>query len=371
MFVDASRTRPQPLRAVRAMGARFAIAAGLCTSPVAAASLSWQAGEACPTLADVRFAVERMLGMPLERARPARLVVAVSRGADSRFVATVRVFEPSLVPLAAANSERTLMADDCWTLAAAMEAVMVLAIGGEESAASNDPPSSSPLSSRTGADRGTAPPQAGQHVRPPKEAAPFVTAGDTAAHEEPHSGAVRRREKLPLFGISAWGAGNSGALPEPGVGVAVALSNRFKAFEVRAGFEFLPAQALSATTPEVELTGELDALILSAVVCAEPWDSGRLPGAVGVSVCTGWTSARWSGSSVSAASAWWAGPRAEVGFTWPLPELDIIRFGLRVGGVLPLTRPGVYLASDQGAGVAYRLPPVVGSMLAGFEVVLP
>jgi hypothetical protein len=364
LAVAQRRQRPGNLRKFAI--SVVAVSAGLGTSPAAAANLSWQAGEACPTQADVRFAVERMLGMPLERAKPARLVVMVSRDTDSRFVATVRISEPSLVPMPAAAAERTLVEDDCWTLAAAVEAVVVLAIGVEEPTARVNPSPLSPLSRRKGVDTG----YAGSQANPHAVAAPPPAGPDTAPDEK-HSGSLRAREEARSFGISGWLVGNSGALPEPELGLGIALAHRFEAFEVRASVEFFPSQAVSTTASEVELTGELDALTLSALVCMEPWDLRRTAGAVGVSLCTGWAIARWSGAAISAASSWWTGPRAEVGVAWPFPELDVVRVGLRVGGLLPLTRPGVYLESDQGAGLAYRLPTVVGSILAGFEVVLP
>jgi serine/threonine protein kinase len=194
-----------------------------------------------------------------------------------------------------------------------VEFLMVLAIGVEEGTARTNASPPPPLSRQKGVDTGYARSQADPHA----VAGPRATGPDTSP-DESHSGSLRAPE-ASAFGISAWLVGNSGALPEPGLGLA--LAHRFEAFEMRAGVEFLPSQAVSAT-PEVELTGELDALTLSALVCTEPWDSHRTTGAVGVSLCTGWAVARWSGSAVSTASAWWTGPRAEVGFAWPIPELD-------------------------------------------------
>jgi hypothetical protein len=346
---------------------RFACCASLTlallvapTGAARAAEVDWRAPARCPDAEEVRFRMERAIGMPLAHAAPLRFTVtAEARGA--RYLASVEV-TPSPD---AAEHRRELTASSCTELVDVVTIAVALALGHADAAPGADAAPDLTATARPGPGLARAAAVGARSEPSPPAPAPQPngSALDTAEHGM-QSGGTRARWSP---GIGVWLLGDSGSLPEPGLGLALDARLRHRRWVLRATGAWywtqhvaLPELALPAPGADLGLlTGALSACLtpLSAV----RGDSLEVLG------CAGWEIGRTSGEGTGvqqprSAAALWSAPKLDLGAS--IGVWGDLRLGAMLTLALPLARENFVLTD---LGEVHRPPGAVGRAALGLE----
>jgi hypothetical protein len=336
---------------MRAFGALLLSLGGLAAD-ARAAELDWRAPEPCPDIDELRFRVERAIGMPLRHAAPLRFVVnaeASGRG----YTASIDV-EPS--PDATAR-RRALAATECSELVDMITVAVALALGADAPVESADAPvetADAPVETAPAA-RVAAPPDGG--------AAPLDPTTDAAAE-----GDRAARSGAPWSpALALWVLGDTGSLPRPGGGVALEariergrLGLRVTGTWHRGQHEVLPGVTDPAPGADLGLiTGALS-------LCGVPFRSRD--SALEVVGCAGWELGQLSGEGTDVqrprdGAALWSAPKIDAGASLALGATPL-RLGLMLSLVMPLTRENFVLGD---LGTVHQPPGAVGRAALGLE----
>lgn len=329
----------------------LALAAVLVMSrPVAASELSWQGPPECAAGEQLRFAVERALGVPLERA--SRLEFAVKAEVSSSVAsARLRVVTPNAVGAEAADAaavakERVFVAPDCSKLVDTLAVAITLAIASAAPAGSEIEPGAA--ASPSIAVAAPAKPPAATAPHAPDELDPID--GD---------GGVR---PSVLFAL----VGDSGSLPSPAVGASLGLELDVAPIAVRALGTLLFEQRVHLSSPDGDAAADLRSTFGTLQACAN-----ALTGASSLSlpICAGADAGLLSGSGVSIsrpqrASAAWVAPRADAGLLWAIPSTRL-RLDVLLTAAAPLIRDEFVV---HGIGAVHRASRVVGRAAMGLAL---
>lgn len=333
---------------MRPLGAAFLSLAWLAT-PAHAADLEWSAPAACPDSDEVRFRVERAIGMPLSHAAPLRFVVQAG--------ATARGYAASIEVADARQRRRTLVAAACAELVDMVTVTVALALGADGSGAADEWGAASPP---VVAEAGT-------------NAVPISGSADRAASEarspdsEPVGGDSTLARTAWSPALALWLLGDSGSLPRPGGGIAFEARIEHARIQLRAvgswyrrQHEALPD--LAAPAPGAALGLMTGALALCAVPFGAPAAPLRGLG------CVGWELGRLSGEGTRVrlprdGAALWSAPTLDVGASLALGATSL-RAGAMLTLALPLARESFVLGD---LGTVHRPPGVVGRVALGLE----
>lgn len=311
--------------------------------PTRAAELDWQAPPPCPDSDEVRFRVERAIGMPLSHAAALRFIVHARRAE--------RGYEASIDVQDARARRRTLSAAACPELVDMVTVTVALALGVDGSLPPDEP---APASVQTSASSAPPPPT----VSAPAAAA-LPGAADTASSPREHAGAAWSP------GLALWLLADSGSLPQPGGGAALEARIEHRWLQLRAsGSWYLPQHVdlsgVSTPAPGADLGLLTGALALCAVPLATPAWRG--------SVCAGWELGRLWGEGTRVqrprqGSALWSAPQLEAGVSLALGHTPL-RLAALFALALPLARENFVLGE---LGAVHRPPALVGRAGLGLE----
>jgi hypothetical protein len=330
----------------RSRSGLLGVAVTLVASRAVAAEVTWHGPSSCPDAAELRFRVERSIGMPLSHAAPLRFEVVAAPSAQG-FVARVATHPAG----GQAARERTLAAPDCSRLADLVAVTLALALGADAAEATG-----------AGAALGSAEPAT---TAVPESSANTWTAaaarGDSAAvaaDAEPKapSGAGARGWHP---GVSLWLVGDSGSLPEPGLGAALGAHLGTSLLELRLSGTWLVQQHQELEGPDEPRPGADLGLVLGALSgCGALWGSFVEAGAA--YACGGWELGRLSGTGTDVlrpreGAALWSAPRLDVGGRWALGS-DGFELGALFTLAVPLVRKDFVLGE---LGPLHRPPAAV------------
>jgi hypothetical protein len=311
-----------------------------------AAEVDWQAPAECPDVEELRFRVERTIGMPLSHAARLRFV---ARAAPSSGGYRAHVV------IEGASGEarrRELTAPDCSALADLVTVTLALALGVADdepldAAAPAPAPPDTPL---------TAP-------RPSVEAA--LLGRDRAALAPASEAPDDARAWRP--GLSLWVLGDSGSLPRPGAGVALGVQLESSQLELRALGTWVFEQRDTLGGPGDETPGaELGLATGALLACASPFAASSA--GLGAQGCAGWELGRLWGEGYGvqdprSGAALWTAPRFDVGASWTFAGTGL-RLGLLLTLAVPLARDDFVLGE---LGTVHRPPAGVGRVALGLD----
>jgi hypothetical protein len=335
-----------------------------------AAELDWRGPETCPDAEEVRFRIERAIGMPLSHAADLRFEVR-AEASPRGYAARIQVDEGP----GTARRERALAAVDCTRLADMVAVAVALALGadadagspvGTAGAAAGAGGAGEPLGSQSGADgsvngaasSGAA--QAGQGVLGKSD----MATGAEATQSGADAAAPSPRSLWPA--LSVWFLADTGSLPQPGFGVALGGQLEAGYLQLRATATLLFGQHRELAVAANPVPGaDLDLYAGALSACAVPFGSSA---SLAVYGCVGWELGRLSGVATGVqmprhGAALWSTPRVDFGMSWAVSET-----GLRLGALLTVARP---LARDdfelREFGSVHRAPSVVGRAAVGLD----
>jgi hypothetical protein len=327
----------------------------LRVSAASAAEIDWRAPAECPDAEELRFRVERAIGMPLSHA--ARLhfearAVPSARGYDARVVIETET---------GTTRARELTAPDCAGLADMVTVTLALALGASDVALDGSDAGGLAAMAATRDVAKEAGPAAEPSV--PAVVASASPAGDAAAQGDasPASGATS--SWWPA--LSLWLLGDGGSLPRPGVGVAAGAQLESSHVQLRALGTWLFAQEDTlALAGEPAPGAELGLATGALLACVTPFGAS----ASGLSAfgCGGWELGRLWGQGVGVqeagyGAALWNAPRFDVGATWALGGSGL-HLGVQLTLALPLSRDEFVLGE---LGSVHRPPAAVGRLAFG------
>lgn len=330
-----------------------------------AAEVDWRAPAECPDAEELRFRVERAIGMPLAHAAPLRFQAhaeASARGYRGRVV----IEEGS--GTGAAPRARELTAPSCAGLTDMVTVTLALALGAAGLTPAPQDSAIPPAGGARPAADGVAP--------APGAAAPTVLPGssrespastlhagpaDDITHEAPPPA---RSAALFWPALSVWVLGDTGSLPRPGAGLAlgVQLESRQAFLRVQGTWLFEQRQQL-AVAGEPAPGAELGLAAGALLGCLSPFAA---PSRLSAYACAGWELGRLWGQGTGVADArsgvtLWNAPRFDVGASWALGGA-----GLRLDALLtlavPLSRDDFVLAE---LGSVHRPSAGVGRLAIG------
>jgi hypothetical protein len=169
---------------------------------------------------------------------------------------------------------------------------------------------------------------------------------------------------------SAWLLGDSGSLPAPALGVGVGFDLEWPRLEIGVlATLWLDQHTQLASSDLGAAGGDLRLLTAGIVGCANPLANPSGP--LVVSVCAGWEMGRLSGrgTGITAprdASALWAAPSLQAGFSWRLPDTRL-SVGARLGVATPLGRQEFVL---DRLGTVHQPASLVGRAGLGMNIAL-
>lgn len=324
------------------------VALTLVASHAAAAEVEWRGPNSCPDAAELRFRVERSIGMPLSHAAPLRFEVTAARSAQG-FAARVAT-DPGT---GEAARERALAAPDCSRLADLVAVTLALALGADavdgpdaspafasaELSATPVPESSADTSTTAAAQGGTT----------------AVIADADAESWAPNGAAPGGWHPA----ISLWLVGDSGSLPEPGLGAALGAQFGNSMLELRVlGTWFMQQHQLLAGPGEPRPGADLGLVLGALSGCGALWGSFVDTGAA--YACGGWELGRLSGTGTDVlrpreGGALWSAPRLDLGGRWALGS-DGFELGALLTLAIPLVRKDFVLGE---LGALHRPPAAV------------
>ncbi|HTV20150.1 MAG TPA: hypothetical protein VMG12_15810 [Polyangiaceae bacterium] len=330
----------------------------------AAAEVDWRGPEHCPDSDDVRFRIERAIGMPLSHAAPLRFDVRAQHAARG-FVASIDVHPSS----GAATRQRELAAAECGQLADMVTVAVALALGADvdfepdgvadahpKAASSNEPAESTTVASDAGASVGAmSPAVTGRAHEAAADGARDGGIVDAVATSAAAGSALRWQP-----GVSLGFVGDAGSLPNPGVGASAGVSLGRGRFGLRAGGTWFFEQHASVDTIAAAPAGADLALLVGALSgCLLPF--GNVDSSVVALGCAGWELGRMSGKGTGVqqprqGAALWNAPRLDAGASVALGST-----GLRLDALLTLAVPlGRENFTLDEVGSVHRPAAVVG-----------
>jgi hypothetical protein len=329
---------------------------GLSASRASAAELDWRGPAVCPDAAELRFRIERAIGMPLSHAAPLRFQVRVEPSARG-YVARVEVEAGQ----GSTPRRRELAAADCSRLADMLTVMVALALGegtAQTAVGENGAPEGSGADSTPAA----APVQAEGNRK--HTALGAGSASSTELNER--SAPPAARSASPWWpALSLWFLGDTGSLPRPGTGLALGVQLEREHFQLRALGTLLFEQHHSLAAASEPAPGANLGLASGALsACAAPWGASSFS----AHGCAGWEfGSLWGeGSDVlrpRTRAALWTAPRLDVGASWRLGAT-----GLRLAGMftllVPLARED-FVLSDLGS--VHRPAAAVGRAALGVD----
>jgi hypothetical protein len=325
----------------------LSVALALVARSAPAAEVEWRAPSACPDAAELRFRVERSIGMPLSHAAPLRFEVAATRSAHG--------FEAHVVTAPGTDEaarERTLAAPDCSRLADLVAVTLALALGADAGEASD-------ADAVLGSSARLASPEPESAANPAtstaRGSAPAVTPDADAAPEAAHDATTSRWHP----GVSLWLVGDSGSLPEPGLGAALGAQLGTTTLELRVlGTWFMQQHQVLTGLGEPPPGADLGLVLGTLSGCAALWGSFVDDGAA--YACGGWELGRLSGTGTDVqrpreGAALWSAPRLDLGGRWALGG-DGFELGALFTLAVPLVRKDFVLGE---LGALHRPPAAV------------
>lgn len=349
------RSRLAPTRGVsgRALLGLVAALGGLVSvSPAAASELSWQGPAECAAGEQLRFAVERALGMSLERA--SRLNFEVRAELSSSLAsARLRVITPeaaSAGDAAAVAKERVFAAPDCSKLVDTLAVAVTLAIASSAPEGSELAPASARSSSVALPPAPTTTPAA----------SPDSLDGGEAHGDEAHGDESVRPSVL--FAL----VGDSGSLPSPAAGASLGVELGLPPIAVRAFGTLLFEQRVRLSAPDGAAAADLRSMFGTLQACA---NALTVTSSLSIPICAGADAGVVSGSGVSIArparaSAPWLAPRADAGLFWDIP-FTRLRLDVLLTATAPLIRDEFVV---HGIGAVHRASRVVGRACVGLAL---
>jgi hypothetical protein len=320
--------------------------------PAAASELSWQGPPECAAGEPLRFAVERALGRPRERA--SRLDFEVRAEVSSSVAsARLRVVTPASAvgaePAddAAVAKERVFVAPDCSKLVDTLAVAIALAIA-----------SSAPVASESEPGAAGSPNIA---LPSPAEPPPVATTPRAPDELDPIDGDDGVRPSV-LFAL----VGDSGSLPSPAVGASLGLELGVGPIAVRALGTLLFEQRVHLASPDGDAAADLRSTFGTLQACANALTATS---SLSLPICAGVDAGLLSGSGVSIsrpqrASAAWVAPRADAGLLWDIPSTRL-RLDVLITAAAPLIRDEFVV---QGIGAVHRASRVVGRAAMGLAL---
>jgi hypothetical protein len=297
----------------------------LAPARAGAAEVEWHAPDSCPDDAELRFRIERAIGMPLSHAAALRFLVTAERLAGG-YVARLAVEAgPEEAP-----RQRVLVAPDCSRLADLVSVTAAIALGASdagEGAADGAAAALPKLAGSAGQADGAAAPAVNALRTPPP-----ATGVDALAASSARSPATW----TPA--LSLWFLADAGSLPSPGAGLALGAGVEHAGVQLRALGTWLFEQRAALQGAEAPgLGAELTLFTGALSVCAAPL--GAPGSAVTVDGCAGWELGRLSGEGRGVLrprvdAAWWSAPRLDLGLRWALGST-----GLELSALLTLAVP--------------------------------
>ena len=343
------RSRLAPTRGVsgRALLGLVAALGGLVSvSPAAASELSWQGPAECAAGEQLRFAVERALGMSLERA--SRLNFEVRAELSSSLAsARLRVITPeaaSAGDAAAVAKERVFAAPDCSKLVDTLAVAVTLAIASSAPEGSELEPASAGASSV---------------ALPPPTTTPAASPDSLDGGEAHDDESVR---PSVLFALVV----DSGSLPSPAAGASLGVELGLPPIAVRAFGTLLFEQRVRLSAPDGAAAADLRSMFGTLQACA---NALTVTSSLSIPICAGADAGVVSGSGVSIArparaSAPWLAPRADAGLFWDVP-FTRLRLDVLLTATAPLIRDEFVV---HGIGAVHRASRVVGRACVGLAL---
>ena len=321
-----------------------------------AAELAASGPAECADADELRFRVERSIGMPLRAAAGLRFDVMMERAAQGhRARIDVRLDGSDAITM-----QRLLVANDCEKLASAVSVAVALALGaGQESAASAEPSAAELASERAS---GTGPGAAGGGPEPAPAAAESL-ATDAGATERASDETASLSPALSL-----WLLGDLGSLPSPALGVALGAEVAWRRFELRAlGTVLFEQQATLDAALGSGPGAKLGLMTAALSACAAPF--GELSAPLAPVACLGMELGRLSGEGTGIdfprrGSAMWAAPLAQLGVVYRVPRTSL-QLSSTLLGAVPLNRDEFALG---GIGRVHQPPSFIGRWSLGLGV---
>ena len=344
-----NRTRLSALAPLlRAAAAAVTLAFGLCALPDVslASDLSWAGPADCDEREQLLFQVERALGAPLSEVEAFDFQVHVERTRPDALARLVVHTSPE-----AHASERVLVAPDCSKLVSTLAVAMALTV------AAADP--SPPLESADGpGGAALAAAEPALLERSPPRAEPVDGA---VSAPEAEAGAAS-----PVWRAALWLTGDSGSLPEPGLGAAFGIELGWRRIQLRA-LATLWLERHARLPAQPELGGDLSLATGTLLGCSNVLET--TPPALSLSLCAGGEVGRLSGSGTGVAvrrnaHSPWAAARVESDLYWQVPSSSL-RLGAQLSLGVPFVRDDFVL--DQ-IGAVHRAASLVGRAGLGVDL---
>lgn len=326
----------------------LAVAVCFLTTPAGAADVNWRGPDTCPDADELRFSIERTIGMPLSHALPLHFDVQAARSPEGYTARMDVAGQPHEAP-----RRRLLVASDCSRLADLVAVAAAIALGADDGAGDAEAP---PSVSQTDGAPGEIPPLRAEAPPPGATDPPGVDA------------LASSREPAPAWSpaFSLWFLADAGSLEQPGAGLALGAGLEHAKLQLRALATVLFEQRATldaAGAPEPGADLALAAAALS--LCSAPLALGP---SWGVQGCAGWELGRLSGEGTGvlrphSGAALWSAPRFDATLGWALGAT-----GLELGAMLTLAVP---LVRDDfvlgGLGIVHRPASVVGRAALGIN----
>jgi hypothetical protein len=360
----------RPMRSTTRLGGLLLVTLmGLCRSG-AAAEVDWRAPESCPDPDEVRFRVERTIGMPLSHAAPLHIDVHAQR-TPRGFTASIQIEEGS----GDATRQRALAAAECGQLADMVAMAVALALGagvGDDAAAE---------AAEAGGTAGTQPTEGADRTELPPDAT-AIAASLAARVASTGSAASTRRDAVTDAGASRsiessrapWRlggslglSGDSGSLPAAAIGAFAGISAGPERFQLRASGTWFVGQHTSVDSLAATQAGADLALVIAALsACVLPLGMSDSP--VVAFGCGGWELGRLSGVGTGVqrprrGASLWNAPRLDAGASLGLGSTDL-NFSALLTLAAPLVRENFVL---DDVGSVHRPAVVVARASIGLE----
>jgi len=310
---------------------------GLLATSASAAEVEWRGPAACPDAEELRFRIERAIGMPLSHAAPLRFQIDAERSAEG-YRARMDVDAGPREP----PRRRVLTASVCSQLTDLVAVTAAIALGASDpgeglspaAGASPTGPGSPATASSSASELASAADRAGA-------SAPLVGASSSSgATPADELGAAALESSSPpwLPELSLGFLADAGSLPHVGAGFALGAGVGQGRLRLRAVGTWLFEQHAALRGAEAAGPGAQFALVTAALsACAAPF------GAVGpgwvVEGCGGWELGRLSGEGRGvlrprSSAALWSAPRLDLAARWAFGST-----GVELGAVLTLAVP--------------------------------
>lgn len=318
-----------------------------------AAELSARGPAECADESELRFRVERSIGMPLPRAASLRFAVE-ARQVGASYEAHIVVTEGASQR---AEKERVLGAADCDELADVVSVAIALALGAAQGAPATA--SDTRIAERAHPSLEGAPVSSGAEAQ--------ASAGASASAADVASAAARTEAASAAWepSLSAWVLWDTGSLPAPGLGAALELNLAWRRLQLRAiGAVVFEQHANVELVPSPAPGADLELYTGSLLGCTAPFGHPRGP--LASLACVGMEIGLLTGVGTGVptprqGSALWLAPRLDVGALWSVPATPL-RLGITLSAVAPMNRDNFALTD---IGTVHRPPSMVGRLSFG------